>query len=37
MSQPRFMQKPIATMMRVHCFLLKEVRSGEGKSRNPLA
>ena len=37
MSQPRFMQKPISTRMRVHCILLKEVGSGEGGFGTPLA
>ena len=37
MSQPRFLQKPISTMMRVHCFLSKEAGSGEGASGTPLA
>jgi len=37
MSQPRSLQKPISTMMRVHCFLSKELGSGEGAFRTPLA
>ena len=36
-SQPRSVQKPISTMMRVHYFLLKEVGSGEGVFGTPLA
>ncbi len=37
MSQPRSLQNPISMMMRVHCFLLKEVGSGEGVFGTPLA
>ena len=36
-SQPRSLQKLISTMTRVHYFLSKEVGSGEGASRTPLA
>ena len=36
-SQPRSLQKPISTRMRVHCILLKEVGSGEGVFGTPLA
>ncbi len=36
-SQPRSLQKPISTMMRVHCFLSKEVGLGEGVFGTPLA
>ena len=36
-SQPRSLQKPISTMMRVHCILLKEAGSGEGVFGTPLA
>ncbi len=35
-SQPMSLQKPISTMMRVHCFLSKEVGSGEVASGIPL-
>ncbi len=35
-SQPRSLQKPISTMMRVH-YLSKEVGSGEGVSGTPRA
>ena len=37
MSQPRSLQKPISTRMRVHYILLKEVGSGEGVFGTPLA
>ena len=37
MSQPRSLQKPISTRMRVHCILLTEVGSGEGVFGTPLA
>ena len=37
MSQPRSLHKQISTRMRVHCFLLKEVGSGEEVSGTPLA
>jgi hypothetical protein len=37
MSQPRSLQNPISTMMRVHCLLSKEVGSGEGVFGTPLA
>ncbi len=36
-SHARSRQNPISTTMRVQCFLLKEVGSGEGESGNPLA
>ena len=36
-TQPKSLQKPISMMMSVHCFLSKEVGSGEGKSGTPLA
>jgi hypothetical protein len=37
MPQPRSLQKPISTMMRVHGNLSKEVGSGEGASGTTLA
>ncbi len=37
MSQPRSLHNPISMMMRVYCFLLKEVGSREGVSGTPLA
>ncbi len=37
MPQPRFLQNPTFTMMRVHCFLSKDAGSGEGESGTPLA
>ena len=37
MSQPRSLQKAVSTMMRVNCFVTKEVRSGEGAFGVPLA
>ena len=36
-SQLKSMHKPISTMMRMHCFMSKEVGSGEGLSGTPLA
>ena len=36
-SQPRSLQNPISTMMRVQFFLSKEVKSGEGVFGTPLA
>ena len=35
-TQPKSVQKPISMMMSVHCFLSKEVGSGEGESGTPL-